>query len=131
MSLFRRSVTPRTNVYVTRDSVAAGDDGDAPHAMELQIAEPVSLESAVAAILSARYLPSISGGFATWSVASGIPLAVVAQQWPAPRWLFLTQSHLAALDRPEGVLHLQFNYHAQQDPELVLQVLEHLQLRAR
>ena len=118
------------NVYVTRESVAAGDDAAAPHAMEMQIAEPVSLESAVAAVLSARYLPSISGGHATWSIASGIPLAVVAQQWTAPRWLFLTKSNLAALDRRDGVLRLHFNYHAQLDPEVVLRVLENLHLRA-
>jgi hypothetical protein len=118
------------NLYVTRESVAAGDDIDAPHARTFALAPGASLETAVAVVLSAGYLPSISGGLATWSVVSGIPLAVVAQQWPAPRMLFHIASELEALDRHSGVLRLHFNYHAQLDPEIVLEVLRRLRLRA-
>lgn len=117
-------------LYVTRESVAAGDDVDAPHARTFALPQGASLETALATVMSARYLPSIAGGLATWSVASGIPLAVIAQQWPAPRMLFRTSKDLAALDRPSGVLRLHFNYHAQLDPEVVLEVLRRLRLRA-
>ena len=130
MRLFRRSVTPGANVYVTRESVAAGDDVDAPHAKEFQIAEPSTLEQAVAAVLRSGYLPSIRGGLATWSLVSGRPLAVIAQQWPAPRWLFLTDADRERVDRRGGVLHLHFNYHTQLDPEIVLEVLRELRVHS-
>ena len=116
-------------LYLTRDSVHAGDDGDAPHEHTLVIAGP-TLEQALAAVREARYLPSISGGNATWSVASNRPIAVLAQQWPAPRLLFLTDADVRGLDWHGDTLRLQFNYHAQTDPELVLDVLRRLRLRA-
>ena len=118
------------NLYVTRESVAAGDDVDAPHARTFALPHEASLETALVTVMSARYLPSISGGLATWSVASGIPLAVIAQQWPAPRMLSGVSDNLDALDRAPGLLRLHFNYHAQLDPEIVLEVLRRVRLRA-
>ena len=117
-------------LYLTRDSVHAGDDGDAPHERTLDVPDRSPLDRVLGAVLAARYLPSISGGRATWSVASNIPLAVVAEQWPAPRLLFLTESQVRGLDWHGDTLRLQFNYHAQADPELVLDVLRRLRLRA-
>ena len=117
-------------LYVTRDSVCAGDHGDAPHARTFELPQTSSLEQALQRVIAARYLPSIAGGQATWSVASGIPLAVLAQQWTAPRLLFLTSRELQGLDRDAGILRLHFNYHAQRDPELVYDVLRNLRLRA-
>jgi len=117
-------------VRVTRESVAAGDDIDAPHERTFALPAGTSLETALATVMSARYLPSISGGLATWSVASGIPLAVIAQQWQAPRMLFGVSDNPDALDRAPGLLRLHFNYHAQLDPEIVLEVLRRLRLRA-
>lgn len=118
------------NLYVTRESVAAGDDVDAPHVREFALERAASLETALATVISAHYLPSIAGGLATWSVASGIPLAVIAQQWPAPRMLVRAGEEPMALDRASGVLRLHFNYHAQLDPEIVFEVLRRLRLRA-
>ena len=118
------------NLYVTRESVAAGDDIDAPHARTFALPPGASIDTALTTVMSARYLPSISGGMATWSVASGIPLAVIAQQWQAPRMLFGVSDNPDALDRAPGLLRLHFNYHAQLDPEIVLEVLRRLRLRA-
>ena len=118
------------NLFLTRDSVHPGDDADAPHERTLAIPDRSTLDRALAAVLAARYLPSISGGRATWSVASNIPVAVIAEQWPAPRLLFLTESQVRALDWQGDTLRLQFNYHAQAEPELVLDTLRRLKLRA-
>jgi hypothetical protein len=118
------------NLYATRESVHAGDDGGAPHSRTFVVPDGASLEEVVGVVPASRYLPSISGGLATWSVASGIPLAVVAQQWPRPRMLFLTSRDLEQLDRPDGVLRLHFNYHTQYDPDVVLAILRGLHLRA-
>ena len=117
-------------LYLTRDSVHAGDDGDAPHERNLAVPDRSTLDQVLAAVLAARYLPSISGGKATWSVTSNLPLAVVAEQWPAPRLLFLTDAQVRELDWQGDTLRLQFNYHAQAEPELVLDVLRRLKLRA-
>ena len=118
-------------LYVTRESVCAGDDGGAPHARTFELAHAPSLEQALQVVIAAQYLPSIAGGQATWSVASGIPVAVLAQQWTTPRLLFLTSREQQDLDRKAGALRLHFNYHAQRDPELVYEVLRDLRLRAR
>jgi hypothetical protein len=117
-------------LIVSRDSVCAGDDGDAPHHRRFALGAGASVEDALAAVAAARYLPSIAGGMATWSAASGIPLAVLAQQWPAPRLLpqFAHQRH--RLDRDDACLRLHFSYYAQRDPEQVFDVLARLRLHA-
>jgi hypothetical protein len=110
-------------IYASRESVAAGDDADAPHARSFSFAEGTTLESALARIQADRYLPGISGDEASWSVASGRPVAVMAQQWPQPRMLLHFVEDLKDLEWLNGVLRLHFNYHAQVDPEKVYQVL--------
>lgn len=57
---------PKISVVVTRDSVAAGDDADAPHEKTVTIhsfTDPVML----ARTLSSGYLPSIAGVGHTWT----------------------------------------------------------------
>jgi hypothetical protein len=110
-------------------SVCAGDDCD-EHQRQFNLPGSDSLEKLLAAIIKSNYLPTISGGCATWSVTSAIPIAVIAQQWTEPRMLFLLPKDLAKLERKEGILRLHFNYHAQIDPEIVLTVLRELRLHA-
>jgi hypothetical protein len=117
-------------LFVTRDSVCAGDDGDAPHPRTFPGAATDPPEQAVANVLAARYLPSIAGGLATWVVSSAVPLAVVAQQWATPRALPLSARDRLRLDRSGGQLRLHFSYFAQQDPEQVLALLSRLRLYA-
>jgi len=66
-------------VFLTRDSVAAGDDVDAPHDMTITVPDGSSIEAIVATVAKSGYLASIRGGKATWVATSKIPLAVVAQ----------------------------------------------------
>ena len=103
--------------------MCAGDDCDAPHQQRFDSPDSKSLEELLTAVIKSGYLPAISGGCATWSVKSTMHIAVIAQQWTEPKMLFLLQKDLAKLDREAGVLKLHFNYHAQIDPEIVLQVL--------
>ncbi|MEO8138120.1 MAG: hypothetical protein ABI742_00680 [Gemmatimonadota bacterium] len=97
------------NLLLTRESVCAGDDGDAPHPRTLRVPDEASLDVCLATVIPSGYLPSISGGLATWSVASGRPLAVLAQQWTAPRMIFLMEREIEGRDRTPGALHLHFN----------------------
>lgn len=118
-------------ILVTRDSVAAGDDIHAPHAMTMKGPSEVSVMAAIDAVLAGGYLPRIAGGRATWSVASNMLLAVVAQQWREPKILgAVVEDSYEGLDSAGGALRLHFSYHAQQDPDVVFEVLDRVRLNA-
>lgn len=113
----------RKTILVTRDSVAAGDDADAPHSMVVDIVFNDTLETILKRILETGYLPKIYGGKATWRVAYNQPLAVIAQEWDVPKQIYSTgQLTLQAIDK------LHFNYHAQDNPETVLRILSRFRI---
>jgi hypothetical protein len=116
--------------YFTRDSVCAGDDGDAPHAREIDVPDPFDATTFIRAVVAAATLPSISGGQATWCLSSGVPLVVLAQQWPEPRMLSFIPPKLRDLDIDGETVRLHFSYLTQRDPEVVFDVLRRLRLRA-
>jgi len=111
-------------LHLTRDSVAAGDDMDAPHELAVLVDDDATTEQMVAAIHAADYLPRISGGRATWSVASDRTLAVIAQQWPEPRMVSELPHPTGELERDGNGYRFHLNYHAQQDPETVLAMFQ-------
>jgi hypothetical protein len=113
-------------VRMTRDSVCAGDDLDSPHLHEIAVPEGSSVEQIIETIAKSKYLVSISEGKATWSVASGIPVAVIAQQWHKPKMLCSFPYRLVDLDFADGVLKCHINYHAQMEPGIVFEVLSRL-----
>jgi hypothetical protein len=117
-------------VYFTRDSVCAGDDGDAPHAREVELLDGLSVGQLVRGVLDAAGLPQISGGRATWCVSSGVPLAVVAQEWDEPRFVSPIPPRMEELEVSGGVVRMHFSYLAQQDPEVVYEVVRRLRFRA-
>ncbi len=117
-------------LYVTRDSVAAGDDVDAPHRLEMEGPAEDDVGAAIAKVLAAGYLPRVSGGKATWSVASNRILGVVAQEWRSAKLIWNPDPSYRGLDTANGKLRLHFNYHAQHDPDLVLEILSDVRLRA-
>ena len=114
--------------HVTRDSVAAADDMDPPHAKTVRVSDASSVETIVLAVIGSYSLPRISGGRATWCLSSSVPLAVVAQEWDEPRFL----PRLPRLAEADGAaparLELHFSYFAQMDPEVVFDVLRRLRL---
>jgi hypothetical protein len=117
-------------IRATRDSVAAGDDVDAPHERIYSLPDSLSPLQAIARIAAEGYLARIAGGSATWSAVSGVPLAVVAQQWREPRAVPWREPPWSELEQREGVYRIHFNYHVQRDPEVVLGILKELKLGA-
>lgn len=103
-------------IYLTRDSVAMGDDIDAPHAYELSVPVGCTLAQALQYVLNRPYLASIAGGKATWvALLQQKPVAVLAQQWTQP--VLLGPDHML----PSGLeVQLHFRYYTQQEPEAVL-----------
>lgn len=110
-------------VVIWRDSVAMGDDVDAPHEWVMPAAADASVGAVVGAMLRAPYLASIAGGRATWIVEGAEPVAVVAQQWAAPRWLVAPEQPVRALRRPDGRPDLRVRYWCQADPERAYECL--------
>ncbi|MER7755374.1 hypothetical protein [Kitasatospora sp. NPDC097643] len=118
-------------IHLTRDSVAAGDDVDAPHARTLTVPDGLDLAAVCAALgLPRPTLPLIGGGRASWILraADGTALAVLAQQWPEPRPLPAGRGPLARLvtgtgarlvtgTGPEDTVRLHVEYRRQLDPD--------------
>jgi hypothetical protein len=118
-------------IIVTRDSVAAGDDVDAPHRLEFDVPSEQPLLEILRTVSQLNYLPSILGGKATWSAASGLPLAVFAQQWRELKLLSaLSMTAMQELDYRADGLYVHFSYHAQIDPDVVFGVLNRLRLKS-
>lgn len=117
----------RMEIVATRDSVAMGDDVDAPHEQRFSFSDSISVEQAIDQIVKSGYLASVQGG-ATWSVVSRVPVAVVAQTWGQSRPVSRRPQELGSLKVEGGSIRLHFNYHAQLDPEIVLEVLKRLKL---
>ena len=112
------------SVVIWRDSVAMGDDADAPHEWLLPAAEGVTIGAVVDTMLRSAYLAQVAGGRATWIVEGVRPLAVVAQQWAAPRWLVSSEVAVAELGRPGGRPDFHVRYWGQVDPERVYGCLQ-------
>ncbi|MFJ2775463.1 hypothetical protein [Kitasatospora sp. NPDC087315] len=105
---------------LTRDSVAMGDDVSAPHAERREFPDGIGVRDAVVSVLADGYLATVQGGRATWIVvaADRTRLAVVAQQWAAPRLLPAAgQGPLARFTDRDGVVRLHFDYRQQTNPE--------------
>ena len=118
------------NVYLSRDSVCAGDDVDAPHSKTISFPDGTAILDVLTQVAHSGYLASIAGGEATWSATSNIPLAVVAQQWSKPKPLPALLYSSPALDVKDNALRIHFNYHAQQNPDKVYETLSRLDLKA-
>ncbi|MFC7306663.1 hypothetical protein ACFQVC_20840 [Streptomyces monticola] len=104
-----------TTVVLTRDSVAAGDDATAPHEELRSYPGESTLSAVLASVLAGYYLPTVAGGRSTWVLRSGSSaLAVVSQEWPAPRYA-ASEGHRLEGDR----VRLHFSYEGQRDPEEV------------
>ena len=111
------------SLKLTRASVAAGDDADAPHFASVQIDESWTILPILEEILRINYLPQIFGGAASWSVSHTQPVAIIAQQWDQPRLIELPDFPYHGTPGYVHLEHLHFNYHTQLDPDTVYAVL--------
>jgi hypothetical protein len=112
------------DLVIWRDSVAAGDDVDAPHEWRVQVDAQATVAEVAARIQHARYLASITGGRATWILMGTGPLAVLAQEWDTPRCLTPPDAPIRDAVRQDGRPHLALRYWCQVDPERVLLCLQ-------
>jgi len=110
-------------LILTRDSVSMGDDAF-DHTLEIEIKEEWKINEILDKVIQINYLPKIMGGKATWSVAYDKPLAIIAQQSSTPKLIGMSEDFpYQGTKWHVNIERLHFNYHAQQDPELVYDVL--------
>ncbi|MEM7227892.1 MAG: hypothetical protein AAF432_03670 [Planctomycetota bacterium] len=109
---------------LTRDSVCAADDMDAPHKQRCVIPDACSWEDLTLRLLQDAALPRIAGGTATWTLASNIPIAVAAQQWEQPRLLRLSDTDWDRLATTGNPIRFHWSYCAQLDPDVVFEALD-------
>jgi hypothetical protein len=114
---------PLDTIVLWRDSVAAGDDADAPHEWRMPISGETTIADVATRIASAGWLASITTGEATWIVEGARPLAVLAQQWPEPRHLVAPSTRVHDLVDRAGKPHLQARYWLQVNPDRVFEAL--------
>jgi hypothetical protein len=108
------------NIIIWRDSVAAGDDFNPPHAKKIKAESDETIEKVLEKILDIYYLPSIIGGKATWIVEGKFPLAVIAQQWSKPYYLVDASTPIGNLVELVGDHQLKFIYWCQAEPNEVI-----------
>jgi hypothetical protein len=119
-------------LHLARDSVAAGDDVDAPHfrveTIEQTIQSPAELQAALDHIAD-RYLPHVAG-WATWAVYSRLPVAIISNRWNVfslrrqTRPLWYSDNDLKRFDVRDGAIHLYFVYLLSQNPNLAFDVID-------
>ena len=111
------------DLNLERCSVCAADDVDAPHRMKVSVND-YRFSTIAEAIVGASYLPSISGGKATWIVRDkdihGPVIAVIAQQWGDPKFLWRKRKQLRT-NGQSATIYVQ--YRCQSDPDAVLHAL--------
>ncbi|MES2545280.1 MAG: hypothetical protein V4548_10370 [Bacteroidota bacterium] len=110
-------------ITVTRDSVAMSDDFDAPHLIIINVDVDAKINEILDLIKRLKYLPKIAGSYATWSVASNQPLAIIAQEWTEPKLICSPEYPVQGLNEFYNIEKLHFNYYAQENPDTVYKIL--------
>ena len=105
-------------IHITRDSVCAADDIN-PHVGKGSIADDADRDAIVEKSLQLNPLPQIIGGCASWVLSSGVPIAVIAQQWSAPKYFLSATAERKDFDIRDNTLRLRLAYFAQRDPNEV------------
>jgi hypothetical protein len=110
---------PNLLIQITRDSVCAGDDCDAPHGRQMEVSELMPLKFVIQDILESGYLAKISGGRATWLIEIGEPVGVVTQQWKDTHFFVNAGGPIGTFLKGKSEIH--FKHEAQNAPEEVVE----------
>jgi hypothetical protein len=110
---------PSAYISLWRDSVAAGDDVDAPHETTIKVEAAATIGDLCILMSTLNYLPTIAGGRATWILNGKSPIAVFAQQWVLPKLVVAGDRPIGDFIHKAGSPQLNLHYWCQVDPELV------------
>ena len=110
---------PLIALTITRCSVCASDDCDAPHILQIEVSGKTPLKLVVDHVISSGYLPRIDEGRASWVIKTAKPIGVIAQQWPTAR--YWVDANASVQDFFHFTRTLHFSYEVQKDPEILFQ----------
>ncbi|WP_336129383.1 hypothetical protein [Mesoflavibacter sp. CH_XMU1422-2] len=117
-------------IKLTRESVAMGDDVNAPHFLEIEINSNWTIMEILKHIYQTNYLPKIIGGKATWSVAIDEPIAVITQEnLKEPMLICLPDYPYHGTRGFVEFDNIHFNYHAQKKASEVFEVLSRFKIK--
>ena len=105
-----------TTLRLTRDSVAAGDDAEAPHAADLQVERAADARAVAEAILASNYTAHITNG-ATWWLSLGPDRVVFGFRGGRPFFLPVAPETHGVKAAEVDVVHVVY---ARQDDPLAL-----------
>lgn len=115
-----------TLLHLTRDSVAASDDIDAPNERLERLEPDPESPARVQALLeelAKDYLANIAGP-ASWIAYSRVPLLVLSNSWSKAGAVWLMDIEFPLLDCREDGLHVRFVYLPVTDPDAALEVVQ-------
>jgi hypothetical protein len=105
-----------TTLHLTRDSVAAGDDAEAPHAVDMQFESDAGAVAVAEAILASNY-PAHVMGAATWWLSLGADRVVFGYRDRRPFFMAVAPDTHGTSAAEVGTIHI---FYASQDDPLDL-----------
>ena len=115
-------------ITLTRESVSAGDDVNAPHKMKIEIKTDWKINEIIEHIVELGYLPKIIGN-ATWSIAINKPIAVISQHDNyLPKLICLPDYPHQETRGFVDIKNIHINYHGQVDSNMVFEVLHRFRM---
>lgn len=111
-------------ISVRRESVCYADDMGAPHEVRVSIDGGTTVAEMLGHLICNHFLPSIVGGKAIWVFVGEAPIAVLAEQWEAPCFLFDPCTLATELLSGDRTWDFEFRYLVQDDPSEVLAALQ-------
>lgn len=97
-------------LIVTRDSVCAGDDCDAPHKARFFIDEVTPISNLVSYLRENYPLSSVYGGHLTWTLKSGSKIAMFSEGWSDLHFLVPEEASCRSYASEDKALHVHFDY---------------------
>lgn len=91
--------------------------GDSAGCLVLSLQDDATVSDVLLAMLRADFVPSIGGGRATWLLMGFKPVAVIAQQWTAPRWLVSPKLSVPVTRETSGQYDYWLHYGGDRDPD--------------
>ena len=113
------------SVRVTRDSFSAADNLKAPHEYIATINPSSTVEALILAIF--RKLPTFDRkyGTATWAITSKRLLAIISNQWDAPRMLLRSVRRMQDMVIiHDNTAYIHFCLYEDSDPDELYQTLD-------
>ncbi|KZK90914.1 hypothetical protein PsAD5_04052 [Pseudovibrio sp. Ad5] len=97
-------------LIVTRDSVCAGDDCDAPHRAHFSINEAASISNLVEYLREIYPLSNVFGDHLTWTLTARSKIAMFGENWRELHFLVPEGASCSSYASEDKTLHVHFDH---------------------